>query len=436
MNILVVAFHQVYPLQTGASIAQFAIIEYLSHKCNISLLLPDNSTIKDRDFDKLKELLPKVKVYIADESCKLGEETIKKKTYNLLRIVKKKVTAFLKFLLKGNGNAHISAEEEEFIEILWNPYSTHNIDFVEKIYEIILKDKIDIVQLEHIENLNLVTLIPPYVKKVFVEHECIFNRIESHIKAKQIKSVFADYIMNFYKSTEISLLEQANAVITFNQAEDEILKKAIGDKNNKIDFLISPFPILDRDFKELSKENFHRPNKLVFVGGGHHYPNFDAVEWFLEETAEEVFKKYGLRLYVVGGRWRPNIIKKYKNHPSGVCFVGFIEDLYEFSKDSISIAPVRIGGGLKTKIMLSMAQGIPVICTTSALEGINAKHTESVMIADDKDSFCGAIEYLLADLERTFTICQTAQSLMKQGYSQSVVSDFRYSFYQKLLHSQ
>lgn len=174
---------------------------------------------------------------------------------------------------------------------------------------------------------------------------------------------------------------------------------------------------------------------MTFVGGEHHFPNKDAVEWFIEKTAVEVFKKFGLRLYVIG-KWRLDTVKKYKDHPSGVQFVGFIEDLYEFTKDSISIAPVRIGGGLKTKIMLAMAQGIPVICTKFALEGINAKNLESVMIADDTDSFYWSIEYLLTDLQRTSMICQKAQNLMKQGYSQSVVSEQRYSFYQGLLKSK
>lgn len=124
--------------------------------------------------------------------------------------------------------------------------------------------------------------------------------------------------------------------------------------------------------------------------------------------------------------------KKYRLHLSGVQFAGFIDDLYEFSKDGISIAPVRIGGGLKTKILLAMAQGIPVISTTFALEGIDAQHLESVMVADDKDSFCWAVEYLIADVDRTFAICQNAQNLIKQGYSQSVAGEIRYSFYQSL----
>ena len=125
--------------------------------------------------------------------------------------------------------------------------------------------------------------------------------------------------------------------------------------------------------------------------------------------------------------------QKYKNHPSQVKFMGYVDDLYSFTKNSISIAPIRIGGGLRAKIMLAMAQGIPVISTTHGLSGISAKHTESVMIADDTNCFCSAVEYLLFDLDRTFTICKNAQELMRTEYSQSFISEKRYSLYKDLL---
>jgi glycosyltransferase involved in cell wall biosynthesis len=441
MNILVVSFYQVYPLETGASIAQFGIIDYLSNQCNlnISLLLPENTTLTDKELSKLNQLLPKVKIYTINNHS--SNVSISSKLLDFVQIIKYKIKFFFKYLLiifRGDNNlknALLNASlEVEFINMysLGNPYYIHSEKYVEKIKEIIWQDKIGIVQLEYVDNLNLITIIPPHVRTVFVEHESIFYRIKSHRDAKQIKSVVAEYVMQFYKSVEIALLEKVDGVITFTASENFILKNALKDKNSQIKFLISPFPVLKQDFRKIDRENFKKPNKLIFVGGEHHFPNKDAVEWFLEETAAEVFRQFGLRLYVVG-KWKPSTVKRYKSHPSRVEFVGFIEDLYEISKDSISIAPVRIGGGLKTKVLLAMAQGLPVICTKFAIEGINAQHLESVMIADTKDSFCWCVEYLMKDLNRTFMICQNAQNLIKQAYSQPVVSELRYEFYKQIL---
>ena len=80
-----------------------------------------------------------------------------------------------------------------------------------------------------------------------------------------------------------------------------------------------------------------------------------------------------------------------------------------------------------------MAQGMPVITHSQSLIGNSAKHMESVMIADDTASFCFAVEYLLADLDRTFILCKKAQELMRTSYSQSFVAETRFHIYEKLL---
>jgi len=55
------------------------------------------------------------------------------------------------------------------------------------------------------------------------------------------------------------------------------------------------------------------------------------------------------------------------------------------------------------------------------------------MVADDIASFCFAVEYLLADLDRTFNLCKSAQELMRTSYSQSFVAEKRFHIYEKLL---
>jgi len=439
VNILFITFSQLYPFQTGASIAQFGIIEYLSHLCNVSLLIAENHTPTDEELIELNRLLPKVKIY-AIATCppsadKAESKNVASKLRDSYSFIKGKIKLFLKTLLQVNKNEGSKLEDSSEVQFSktyssWNPYYIHSQEYVEKINNIIVRDSINIVQMEYYDNLNLVKALPSYVKKVFVEHECLFHRIKSHAEAKHIKSAFADYILEFYKGVEISLLENVDGIITFNDLENKILKAALAGKNDKAKFLVSPFSTLDSDFEEI--ERIVQLDRLIFIGGESHYPNRDAVEWFLEETAEEIFHRFGLRLYVVGN-WSQKTVEKYKDHPSQVEFVGFVKDLHEISKSSISIAPVRIGGGLKTKILVAMARSIPVICTSFALEGINAKHLESVMIADDKETFCQSVEYLLADLERTYSICKNAQRLIKEDYSQSKISKQRYSFYQDLL---
>ncbi|MBW4646751.1 MAG: glycosyltransferase family 4 protein [Goleter apudmare HA4340-LM2] len=433
MNILIISYHPIYPFNNGASIAQFGIIEYLSKQCNISLLLPQWHTITDEDFNELKKLLPNIKLYAVSEqstlNAKSNEINTSAKLLNLIRNFKNNLQFLLRSIDIKNSSVTATPEEKFARELYPSRYYVYNQEYVEKINEIIWQDEIDIVQLEFIETLSLVATIPPNIKKIFIQHESGITRIKSHIDANQINSCYADYILKIAQSIEVSLLKEFNAIVSFSEYENSILQAALKATKNNIIFFVSPYAIHENQFKDIDMEKFSPPRKLIFIGTEIHFPNKDAVEWFLEETAEEVFNKFGLELHVVGN-WSLNTIRKYQKHPSRVKFLGFVDDLYEVAKDSISIVPVRIGGGLRTKIMLSMAQGIPVICTEYALQGITASHLESVLIAEDKNSFCWAIEYLLADLERTFMICHNAQNLIKNNYSQSVVSKQRYKIYQ------
>lgn len=310
MNILVVAFHQVYPLETGASVAQVGIIDYLSNQCNlnVSLLLPEeNSALTDQELFEIGQILPKVKIYQLDNRYTPKNKLVKR-LVNFARVYKHKIKLIL--TKDPRSNQQEPSQDEEFIGMysFWDPFYIHHEKYVEILKQIIWQDKIDIVQLEYVENLNLVTVLPAHVKTVFVEHECIFYRIQSHIKAKQIKSVIAEYVFQFYRTVEAALLEKVDGVVTFNKFENLLLNDALKNKNHQVKFLVSPFPVLERDFRKINREEFSRPSKLIFVGGEHHFPNKDAVEWFIEKIAVEVFNKFGLRLFVVG-KWKPDTIK-------------------------------------------------------------------------------------------------------------------------------
>ncbi len=436
MNILIISYYLRFPFDNGASIAQFATLEYLSEVCNISLLLSENHSITDQNLSKLKKLFPKIKFHQLEKK-QLIEQKNQAKIVKIRKSIKRRFKAIFKYFIqtiKTNRNPEKISDEAYFFNFYssYNPYFIHSQQFVEKIIEIISTDQIEVVQLELVENLNLVTVIPSHVKKVFLQHESRLAKIASHISSKQIKSNATDYIYNINKHIKAAFLQEFDAILTFNDSDTLILKNLVKKSTKKIQCVTTPFPILEQDFRELSQEKFQKPDKLIFVGGEEHFPNKDAVEWFIQEVSVDILQKFGLTLQVIGN-WNKTTTDQYKNHPSKVKFVGFVDDLYEFSKNSISIAPVRIGGGLKTKVLMAMAQGIPVVATEFALTGIPAKHLEEVLIANDKDKFIWSIEYLLQDLERTFLLSQNAQKFIKAGYSQAIVSQHRFDFYQNLL---
>jgi len=436
MNVLIVSDFQVYPPINGAGIAQFGVLEPLSRTCNISVLLHQNFTPSDKELDELKQLLPSIKFYTLKDSVKKSSSeglfNILKKTVSLLKKFATDVKGFVKNIFIDNSlesGKDFDGNLVRFHTFLYPPNSKKKID---KILEIINNDGIDIIQLDFESNLNIVSLIPDGIKKVYGCYDCQFYRVDSFIKAKLTQTEYASYVRDYIKTLEISFLQQYDVVIANTEPEASVLDKTLNAQGERVEVVLTPYPVLDKDFVELDRDKFSRPDKLLFVGTEYHFPNKDGIEWFLEEIAPTIFKKFGLRLHVVGS-WSQETKQRYKDHPSQVIFTGFVDDLSSLIKSSIYISPMRLCGGLRAKILTAMAQGMPVIAHSQSLIGNSAKHRESVMIADDTASFCVAVEYLLADLDRTFTLCQKAQELMCTGYSQSFVAEKRFHIYEKLL---
>ncbi|HIK18199.1 MAG TPA: glycosyltransferase family 4 protein [Leptolyngbyaceae cyanobacterium M33_DOE_097] len=436
MNVLIVSDFQVYPPINGAGIAQFGVLEPLSKKCNISVLFHQHFTPSEKELGELRHLLPNIKFYTLGDSVK---KTQSKKLFNTLKgsiNTLKKLALHAKDFVKNSfiDNSFESGKDFDgnlvkFHTFLYPPNSKKKID---KVLEIIKNDEIDIIQLDFESNLNLVSLIPDNIKKVYGCYDCQFYRVDSFIEAGLTQSEYARYVREYIKTLEISFLRQYDVVIANTEPEAAALDNALNAQGEKDKVVLAPYPVLDKDFIELNRNQFYRPDKLLFVGTEYHFPNKDGVNWFLEEIAPTIFKKFGLRLHVVGS-WSQETKQRYKDHPSQVVFTGFVDDLSSLIKSSIYISPMRLCGGLRAKILTAMAQGMPVIAHPQSLIGNSAKHMESVMIADDVSSFCFAVDYLLADLERTFTLCKNAQELMRTSYSQSFAAEKRFHIYEKLL---
>ncbi|PSN16419.1 hypothetical protein C7293_02620 [filamentous cyanobacterium CCT1] len=436
MNVLIVSDFQVYPPINGAGIAQFGILEPLSKQCNISVLFHQHFTPSDKELDELRQLLPDVKFYTLNGSDKKSSSKTLlnslKKSVNVLKKLATDTKSFVKNSFIDNkfeSRNDFDGNLVKFHTFLYPPNSKQKID---KILEIIHNDDIDIIQLDFESNLNIVSLIPHHVKKVYGCYDCQFYRVDSFIKAKLTQSEYASYIRDYVKTLEISFLRQYDVVIANTEPETAVVGHALTAQGERSKVVLAPYPVLDKDFIELDRDKFKRPDKLLFVGTEYHFPNKDGVNWFLEEIAPTIFEKFGLRLHVVGS-WSQETKQRYKDHPSQVIFTGFVDDLSSLIKSSIYISPMRLCGGLRAKILTAMAQGMPVIAHSQSLIGNSAKHMESVMVADDTASFCFAAEYLLADLDRTFNLCKNAQELMRTRYSQAFVAEKRFHIYKKLL---
>jgi len=120
---------------------------------------------------------------------------------------------------------------------------------------------------------------------------------------------------------------------------------------------------------------------LLYVGTFAWMQNVDAVSYLLRALWPEVMKEYpGATLRIIGKNPPPSLVGEGKKNVEWLSEVADIRK--EYHSADMLLAPIRIGGGTKYKIIESMASGLPVITTKLGAEGMPVSHKKEVWIAE------------------------------------------------------
>ncbi|MHB2026056.1 MAG: glycosyltransferase family 4 protein [Elusimicrobiota bacterium] len=130
------------------------------------------------------------------------------------------------------------------------------------------------------------------------------------------------------------------------------------------------------------------PESLLYVGHYPHYPNEEAVLRFAREILPLIrAEKPGAVFHVVGSYPTPAILDLARRDP-GIIVSGTVDDVKPHEAAAMAmVAPIRLGYGIKGKILEAMASGTPVVSSTSANSGIGAVHGREILLADSPRRF-------------------------------------------------
>ena len=130
-------------------------------------------------------------------------------------------------------------------------------------------------------------------------------------------------------------------------------------------------------FVEQSEEDL---NTLLFMGDFKWAPNSDAIEYIVDSVFPALVSLLPqLRLEVVG-RNATEKLKRLCERPQ-ITFHGEVDEIEKYVRRAgFILSYVRIGGGVRLKVLESLARGKLVISNQTSTEGIRDK---SVMIVSD-----------------------------------------------------
>lgn len=168
----------------------------------------------------------------------------------------------------------------------------------------------------------------------------------------------------------------------------------------------------------------HEPDlpTLIFTGNYDYWPNLDAARLLVRQIYPAV--KHIVpeaELLIVG----PNPPPELRNLKlPGLRVTGHVPDLRPYFEDAmIYVSPLRIGAGIKNKILQAMAMQTPVVATPLSCDGIHVANGQDVILAHRTEDIVKAVVRLLKDPEQRRQLAVNGRRLVEQQYTWRTVSD-------------
>jgi glycosyltransferase involved in cell wall biosynthesis len=188
---------------------------------------------------------------------------------------------------------------------------------------------------------------------------------------------WVDYLM--CKQYETRRYAEFDGVMLVSDADaDYVLENR---QLNKSSVFLLPLAV-DADYFAPRERNTESGLSLVFAGNMFNYINEDAILWFFREVwggLKEQLPK--VKLYVAGND-PSDRVRALAAKDSNVIVTGFLEDIRPaIWNATVFVSPLRMGTGVKNRILQAMAMGKAIIASPLTIEGIAVTDGVQVLVA-------------------------------------------------------
>ena len=252
--------------------------------------------------------------------------------------------------------------------------------------------------------------------------DVVFNRLEA--KARLTKTEADRAHAQATKAAELDAYERADVVVTITDDDAAILRRQrAGIATFTIPNIHPPEPPVSMDADAR--------RRLLFVGSFAHEPNVDAMVHFCRDVLPHIAEaEPGVRLSIVGS-WPPAEVTTLASDRVEV--LGYVPDLGPLlAQGGISIAPLRFGGGMKGKIGEAMSRALPVVTTSTGIEGFGLMPGRDVLVGDTAAEFADAVIRLVRDPELNDRVRMAGYEFIRTHCSEEVVGERLHDFLGRL----
>jgi polysaccharide biosynthesis protein PslH len=174
------------------------------------------------------------------------------------------------------------------------------------------------------------------------------------------------------------------------------------------------------------------PPSVIFVGGFGHPPNVDAAR----RLALRIFPCVRERspeslLYLVGDKPPPDVRALARD---GIVVTGGVPEVESYlNRAAVVAAPLRVGGGMRLKVLEALGAGKALVATPRAVEGLAIRDGEHALVADSDAAFADALLRLLDDQDERRRLGASARSWAERHLDPALAVDAYERLYDEVL---
>ncbi|MCU0666426.1 MAG: glycosyltransferase, partial [Candidatus Omnitrophica bacterium] len=358
------------PVKSGGQVKMFTSLNKLSEKYDIILISFIRHLEEKQYLPELNKLCKQVHTVVCDPTWKS-------------RFDKISLPIFVKYFY--------SKEMEETIK---NCLQAHPIDLVQVEYA----------------NMAYYAQSISGIPKILVEHDASIYTLNKSCEKPAFGKIFRFLDWMNFKRFQKNIYRYFDKIIAFTDEDARIIQKATSaDKIN-----IIPISIDVDNYKPHS--DCPRDIDILFIGHMLHYPNIDGLRYFIKKILpliKENNPKFKFNIIGSGLRKEEFGIKDNEN----ISVTGEVGDVKEYlARAKILVVPIRLGSGIKVKILEAMAAGVPVVATEEAASGLKAVNGKDLYIASSREDFANKVLDLLQDKTKRNTMASNAKKVIKDYY--------------------
>ncbi|HET6402087.1 MAG TPA: glycosyltransferase family 4 protein [Candidatus Kapabacteria bacterium] len=235
-----------------------------------------------------------------------------------------------------------------------------------------------------------------------------------------VKSFLARTHGRRLKWEEARFLTNFDAVAAISK-EDVAAMKLVAPKGH---YSIIPAGVDTEYFRPTQTEV--DPNSILSIGSLAWDPNYDATRYFLNAIFPLILQSRPETVLHIIGASEERILPFAAPFGKSIQIHGKVKDMRDYlGRAAVLVVPLRIGGGMRLKLLEAFAAGKAIVSTSIGAEGNLAQDEIHLLIRDGAEEFSSGVLKLLGDAELRHSIGANARELAVSQYGWShIVSEF------------